>query len=121
MSFILVLNLGKCLSLFSSAVPTGEPTVVRLNALNSSAIYISWHPPLYHHRNGIIRNYIVKLSSVKSGHNATYVVYSEEIVISDLDPFSVYSVGVASENSVGIGPYSRYELVQTLEDGRCSV
>ena len=105
----------------SSVVPTGEPTVVRLNALTSSAIYISWHPPLYNRRNGIIRNYIVNLSSVKSGYNATYVVYSEEIVISGLDPFSMYSVRVASENSVGIGPYSRYEHVQTLEDGRCSV
>ena len=66
--------------------------------------------------NGIITNYVVLLSSI-DGLNTTYIVQLEELVIGGLQPFTIYAVAVASENSIGVGPFTRSVLVQTLEDG----
>ena len=86
-------------------------------SLNSTAINASWNPPAVAQQNGLITNYVVHFSSLQSGLNYTYDVHSQQLVIGSLRPYSVYSVAVASENSIGVGPYTEIAVVQTLEDG----
>lgn len=57
------------------------------------------------------------LSSFNPAFNRTYISQPEEIVIDDLQPFSLYTVTVAATNSIGVGPFTQPEPVQTLEDG----
>lgn len=60
------------------------------------------------------------ITAIGSTSSNRYIVFSEEFTIGSLQPFSVYAVSVAVENSVGVGPFSTPELVQTLEDGNLS-
>ena len=56
------------------------------------------------------------------GSNSSNIyVESEELIVGNLQPFSVYGVSVAAENSIGVGPFSTPEPVQTLEDGILSL
>ena len=98
-------------------MPTGEPTSLSVGPLNSTAVHISWSPPAPGKQNGIIISYIVNLTTLDSGLSILFTVSSLEMDIGHLQPFSVYTVAVASQNSVGVGPYTHDALVQTLEDG----
>lgn len=43
----------------------GEPTNVRVSAVNSTTIHVSWKPPAEKDRNGIIRGYHIHVHEVK--------------------------------------------------------
>lgn len=43
----------------------GEPTNVRVSAVNSTTIHVSWKPPSEKDRNGIIRGYHIHVHEVK--------------------------------------------------------
>ena len=43
----------------------GEPTSVRVSAINSTTIHVSWKPPSEKDRNGIIRGYHIHVHEVK--------------------------------------------------------
>lgn len=98
-------------------MPTGEPTNFTVGPLNSTAVHISWSPPAPEKQNGILISYIVNFTTVHSGSIVIFTVHSLEVEVGHLQPYSVYAVAVASQNSVGVGPYTRTALVQTLEDG----
>lgn len=51
-------------SCFVYVVP-GEPTSVRVSAVNSTTIHVSWKPPSEKDRNGIIRGYHIHIHEVK--------------------------------------------------------
>ena len=107
--------------------PETPPVNCSATAMNSTAIMITWSPPVM--PNGIITDYNVSyvpgesLStadysadgnvSVAIGNNdTTYVVSSLRIATN-------YFVAIAAHTKVGIGPYSSNTdcTVQTMEDG----
>ena len=91
---------------------------VTVEPINSTAIHVYWQPPLDVHTNGVILNYVVKITHTGSTSTNVYQEVSEELLVGSLQPFSVYGVSVAVENSIGVGPFSSpEEVVQTLEDG----
>lgn len=53
---------------FFPLVP-GEPTSVRVSAVNSTTIHVSWKPPAEKDRNGIIRGYHIHIHEVKDEVN----------------------------------------------------
>lgn len=50
----------------------GEPTSVRVSAVNSTTIHVSWKPPSEKDRNGIIRGYHIHVHEVKDEVSAEY-------------------------------------------------
>ena len=50
----------------------GEPTSVRVSAINSTTIHVSWKPPSEKDRNGIIRGYHIHVHEVKDEVRAGY-------------------------------------------------
>ena len=103
-----------------AAVPTGPPSSVEVQPINSTSIIVHWQQPLDNDRNGIILNYVIEVTSIESASISRYnIELSEELVVGSLQPFAAYGVSVAAENSIGVGPFSPIELVQTLEDGNC--
>ena len=91
---------------------------VTVEPINSTAIHVYWQPPLDVHINGVILNYVVKITKISSTLTVIYMEINEELLVGSLQPFSVYGVSVAVENSIGVGPFSSpEEVLQTLEDG----
>jgi receptor-type tyrosine-protein phosphatase F len=52
----------------------GEPTSVRVSAVNSTTIHVSWKPPAEKDRNGIIRGYHIHVHEVKDEVNGENVL-----------------------------------------------
>jgi hypothetical protein len=102
------------------SLPSGAATSVAVELINSTAIYANWQPPLDVHKNGIILNYVVNISQIGSTLTNMYLEFSEQLTFGNLQPFSLYAISVAVKNSVGVGPFSVPELVQTLEDAPSS-
>ena len=102
------------------AVPSGAATSVAVEPINSTTIHANWQPPHDVHKNGIILNYVVNISQIGYTLTNMYLEFSEQLTVGNLQPFSLYAISVAVENSVGVGPFSVPELVQTMEDGNIS-
>lgn len=60
---LLIMLLSK--SVFFLYIVPGEPTNVRVSAVNSTTIHVSWKPPSEKDRNGIIRGYHIHIHEVK--------------------------------------------------------
>lgn len=52
------------LNLLVAIVP-GEPTDVRVNAVNSTTLHVAWKPPQEKDRNGIIMGYHIHVQETK--------------------------------------------------------
>lgn len=52
--------------------PTGFPTKVRVEAISSTSISISWKPPAVHEWNGVITSYIVIVKSLSKEATLDY-------------------------------------------------
>ncbi|CRK99959.1 CLUMA_CG013255, isoform B [Clunio marinus] len=99
----------------------GEPTNVRVSAVNSTTIYVSWKPPAEKDRNGIIRGYHIHIHEVKDeGKSFLNEPMKYEILdgvmdynISGLQPDTRYSVQVAALTRKGDGDRSNALTVKT--------
>ena len=78
---------------------------------------ISWHPPPFEFRNGIITGYTISLTTVGSGDVSEHSSSTDTITLGSLHPFTAYAFAVAAKTSVGTGPYTTDSTVMTLEDG----
>ena len=88
-----------------------------MSAIHSRSAEFAWAPPQMNHRNGIIRRYIVAITTADGLQEL--VTYSREpaTLVENLHPFKNYSCSVSAE-TVAPGPFSPAILVQTLEDGK---
>ena len=113
--------------LINSIGPETAPVNCSATAINSTAIMITWSPPVM--PNGIITDYNV---SYVPGHSLSTAEYSADgnvsVAIGNNDTVHVvyslriatnYSVAIAAHTMIGIGPYSSNTdcTVQTMEDG----
>ena len=96
-----------------------------VEAVNSTAVKVSWRPPLNKERNGIIRGYQVHYVKVNkddvpigiSGMEDARGSEIHEIVIGSLQPDSYYQIIVAAYTRKGDGERSRPKTVKTKGAG----
>lgn len=107
--------------------PETPPLNCEATAINSTAIMITWSPPVM--PNGIITDYNVSYVPGQSLSTADYSTDGNVSVaignnntaynVFDLRIATNYSVAIAAHTIIGIGPYSSNNncTVQTMEDG----
>ena len=77
-------------------------------------------PPQMQQQNGIIRRYIVNLTSIAGGRQLITYSQATTTLVHNLHPFTNYTCSVSAE-TVAPGPFSPAVIVQTLEDGKVFV
>ncbi|XP_055769830.1 receptor-type tyrosine-protein phosphatase F-like isoform X4 [Salvelinus fontinalis] len=101
-------------------VPGAPPRKVEADVLNSTALRVTWKPPLQVKQHGQIRGYQVVYSRLENGEprgqpNIMDVSLPEaqEAVITGLLPETTYSVTVAAYTTKGDGARSKAKVVTT--------
>ncbi|XP_050351943.1 tyrosine-protein phosphatase Lar isoform X3 [Nymphalis io] len=100
----------------------GEPQEVKVNAINSTSIHVTWKPPPEKEKNGIIRGYHVHVQEVREEGKGLlndpmrFNVMDDttlELNVSGLQPDTRYSVQVAALTRKGDGDRSAPVSVKT--------
>ena len=100
------------------AAPTAPPQRVQAMTLNSTAIEITWLPPLDNTLRGAIRFYIVNGTEAVTMDSTYYQeVNTTRAVFSGLHPHYMYSFSVAAI-AIDPGPFSDTVSSYTEEDGK---
>lgn len=115
--------------LFAISVP-GEPKKVKVEAINSTSIFVEWRPPEARKQNGIIRGYFVyyvavdendvKLRNEQERSFDTTDGNRNEAVITGLEPDTRYHIQVAGYTRKGDGARSKIRVVSTTGAGMIS-
>ena len=99
-----------------SAAPQNVTTVV----INSTSILVSWYPPPFLDQNDDIVGYhlmITNLNRTDSQPMFVNITNVTSYVATMLQEFEVYSIAIAAETDIGLGPFSKPISDQTFEDG----
>ncbi|XP_051928347.1 receptor-type tyrosine-protein phosphatase delta-like isoform X17 [Hippocampus zosterae] len=101
-------------------VPSGPPRKVEVEAVNSSSIKVIWRSPMPTKQHGQIRGYQVHYVRMLNGEPTGQPVIkdiliddAQEMVISELQAETTYSVTVAAYTTKGDGARSKPKLVMT--------
>ncbi|XP_067123055.1 cell adhesion molecule Dscam1-like [Centruroides vittatus] len=106
----------------SEEVPGGPPLDVKVQAIDSQSLKVTWKPPDHELWNGPIKGYYVGYKVYDSEDPYLYKTLEvgqgieEQVVLNQLHKFTRYSVLVQAYNSMGAGPRSDEIIVRTLED-----
>ena len=102
--------------------PAAPPDNVRVMAVSSTSIYVTWDmvPPI--DQNGIITMYEVMYQPLETFNGnistSTINLTNMSVLLTDLQEFVNYTISVRAYTSVGAGPYSDEITVMTLEDSK---
>ena len=99
----------------SVAAPSSAPTVTYV-VQDSTTVRISWTSIPVASRNGVVRQYQIRLRNIEDGNERMFTDSSSPLIISDLRPFYNYRVSVAA-STVALGPYSSEVSIQMPQDG----
>uniref|UniRef100_A0A7N8WQA8 Receptor-type tyrosine-protein phosphatase F n=1 Tax=Mastacembelus armatus TaxID=205130 RepID=A0A7N8WQA8_9TELE len=101
-------------------MPGAPPRKVEADALNSTALRVTWKPPLSVKQHGQIRGYQLVYSRLENGepHGQPVIMdislpEAQEAIITGLLPETTYSVTVAAYTTKGDGARSKAKLVTT--------
>ncbi|XP_074492945.1 protein tyrosine phosphatase receptor type Fa isoform X4 [Sebastes fasciatus] len=101
-------------------VPGAPPRKVEADALNSTALRVTWKPPLTVKQHGQIRGYQLVYSRLENGepHGQPVIVdvsfpEAQEAIVTGLLPETSYSVTVAAYTTKGDGARSKAKVVTT--------
>uniref|UniRef100_A0A668A908 Receptor-type tyrosine-protein phosphatase F n=1 Tax=Myripristis murdjan TaxID=586833 RepID=A0A668A908_9TELE len=104
----------------AQSMPGAPPRKVEAEALNSTALRVSWKPPLSVKQHGQIRGYQLVYSRLENGepHGQPLIVdvslpEAQEAIITGLLPETTYSVTVAAYTTKGDGARSKAKVVTT--------
>lgn len=103
-------------------VPGGPPLDVKAEATDSQSIRVTWRPPDVELWNGPLKGYYVGYKVFDSEETYLYKTLEvvqgtrEEVLLTQLQKFTSYSILVQAYNSMGAGPRSDEVIVRTLED-----
>ncbi|UYV77069.1 SDK2 [Cordylochernes scorpioides] len=98
------------------AVPNGEPQQIRAEAMGPTEIRVSWQPPPVSQQNGDVMGYKVFYWGNGSEEMEALPASTTSFLLSDLIPWTTYSMQVLAFNAAGDGPRSSISTVTTLED-----
>ena len=98
------------------SAPSSPPTNLTVAEFTSDSISLSWNPPPFEERNGLIRQYFLAVT-----RNDTRMVFQQTsnataTTVQSLHPFSTYIIAVAAE-TVDVGPFTEGVVVRLPEDG----
>ena len=102
---------------YPPAVPSGSPTNFSVAILSSTSVRLSWQPPQAEERNGIIRQYIIRVEPSTGEAYSITTATDSSFVVSSLRPFTSYRFSVAAI-TIGEGPHTQQIQVQTNSDGK---
>ncbi|KAF3697976.1 Receptor-type tyrosine-protein phosphatase delta [Channa argus] len=101
-------------------VPSGPPRKVEVEAVNSSSIKVIWRSPMPTKQHGQIRGYQVHYVRMVNGEPTGQPVIkdiliddAQEMIITELQAESTYSVTVAAYTTKGDGARSKPKLITT--------
>ncbi|GAA6236035.1 receptor-type tyrosine-protein phosphatase F isoform X13 [Lates japonicus] len=104
----------------AQSMPGAPPRKLEVEAINSTAIRVTWKPPLQGKQHGQIRGYQVIFSRLENGEprgqpNIMDVALPEaqEAIISGLQSETTYSVTVAAYTTKGDGARSKAKVITT--------
>uniref|UniRef100_A0A673CFG1 Receptor-type tyrosine-protein phosphatase F n=1 Tax=Sphaeramia orbicularis TaxID=375764 RepID=A0A673CFG1_9TELE len=104
----------------AQSMPGAPPRKVEADALNSTALRVTWKPPLSLKQHGQIRGYQVIYSRLENGepHGQPVIMDvsyadAQEAIITGLLPETTYSVTVAAYTTKGDGARSKAKVVTT--------
>ncbi|KAF4802949.1 Receptor-type tyrosine-protein phosphatase S [Turdus rufiventris] len=101
-------------------VPSGPPRKVEVEAVNSTAVKVSWRSPVPNKQHGQIRGYQVHYVRMENGDpkgqpmlKDIMLADAQEMIISGLQPETTYSFTVTAYTTKGDGARSKPKLVST--------
>ncbi|XP_068449277.1 protein tyrosine phosphatase receptor type Fa isoform X8 [Clinocottus analis] len=104
----------------AQSMPGAPPRKVEADALNSTALRVTWKPPLSEKQHGQIRGYQLVYSRLENGepHGQPVIMDvslpdAQEAIVTGLLPETTYSVTVAAYTTKGDGARSKAKLVTT--------
>ena len=106
-----------CVCSYCNAAPSGPPTEVVVNATSSRSISLSWSSPNPEQQNGIVRHYLITVTSSFETVTRNISSIQTRTIISGLRPYTVYSCTVQAE-TVATGPSSDPVQLRTPQDGK---
>ena len=83
-------------------------------SLNATTAQLTWEPPPPEHRNGIIEEYIVKVTGVDTTEEYELHFNQTFAIVSDLHPFYRYKFSIAAV-TIAVGPFSSSLILQMPE------
>ncbi|XP_027736906.1 receptor-type tyrosine-protein phosphatase delta isoform X33 [Empidonax traillii] len=102
------------------SIPSGPPRKVEVEALNSTAVKVSWRSPVPNKQHGQIRGYQVHYVRMENGEpkgqpmlKDIMLADAQEMIISGLQPETTYSFTVTAYTTKGDGARSKPRLVST--------
>ena len=103
---------------FCYTVPSGYPQNIEIRAVSSRMSTLSWDPPNYEDRNGVIIGYVINVTNTRRNETLQYTSNTTALTLSTLSPYTTYYCIVAARTSVGTGPFSAVITLRTLQDGK---
>ncbi|XP_031733679.1 protein tyrosine phosphatase receptor type Fa isoform X11 [Anarrhichthys ocellatus] len=104
----------------AQSMPGAPPRKVEADALNSTALRVTWKPPISVKQHGQIRGYQLVYSRLENGepHGQPVIVDvslpdAQEAIVTGLLPETTYSVTVAAYTTKGDGARSKAKVVTT--------
>ena len=104
-----------CLS--SLVVPSSPPQNLTVEALDSRTVILKWNSPSIDQQNGIIREYLVKVTESESETEMLHQVPTNSLNITGLHPYYTYQIRIAAVTRAA-GPFTETKTVRTLEYGK---
>ncbi len=98
-------------------VPSGPPTSFVTATMDSRSISLTWSPPQADQQNGILRHYIVTLTSILPPVTGNISSSQNSVTIRGLRPYTLYSC-VVQAGTVGLGPPTTAQQIWTPQDGK---
>ncbi|XP_072777748.1 receptor-type tyrosine-protein phosphatase delta isoform X19 [Taeniopygia guttata] len=102
------------------SIPSGPPRKVEVEAVNSTAVRVSWRSPVPNKQHGQIRGYQVHYVRMENGEpkgqpllKDIMLADAQEMIISGLQPETTYSFTVTAYTTKGDGARSKPKLVST--------
>jgi len=99
-------------------VPSGTPTNVRVVAISSSSIRLTWEPPRPEDQNGVILAYNITITEAETGRVTYFQKEGTEslLIVNFLHPYYTYQCSISAE-TVGPGPPA-FASVTTHQEGK---
>ena len=97
--------------------PSTSPTNFGGGVENATAITLFCGPPLPEDTNGEITGYIINITSTEASEILYLTADITHQTLTSLKPFTIYSITIAAQTAVGIGPVSQTLMLKTREGG----
>ena len=103
--------------MFPVVVPSSAPGNFSMFATDATSLLLSWSELPLPDRNGIILEYTIHLTNVRTGEDTEYSAVTDPYTITNLHPDYTYRGKLAAVTVVGAGPFSSPLEVRLPEAG----